>query len=1139
MQIALRSDIRTGSTETIYDAAGRVVGTDRVSGLVITVSTNAAGVASATVTNSGTVVSTTSQILNAAGQVLSSTGPDGQTTTFTYNALGQQTGSTLPNGGTTSTVYDALGRKVSQTDPNGLKTSYVYDAAGDLIQTNYADGTSTSATYDGVGNKLTSTDQMNQVTTYSYNVAGQILTVTEPPVTNPATGTLVNPVTTYSYDQFGDEISSTSPNGNVAGGNPAAYTTTYQYDSFGNQTSKTLPALVTGNPPPVTSSTYDAFGRTLTTTDADGQVTLYLYDSASAALPELNADGSATTNTYSDSLVPAADQSNLGRLYAKFYFDTVGDYNNFVAGIGQSPPSNTANPNETVVYAYYTAADVQNGVTGAFAGSVKSITDNLIRPAAGDPRSPYTNVTTFQYDSNNNVVQESGPSGTINYVYNTATQRHTEIPARRDTDYANAVTDIVYGYNNMGELASVTVLKENGQTPAAVASSTLYDAIGGTSTTTLPNTVYTYDAGGRLETTLDSATGITTKYTYKPDTSYVQTETVTNAAGTTLASYTYSYRNDGLKTGETDVTLNTDGTTYDTRTLSWTYDGLDRLTQEKSVESAQSVDLNYTDNYSYDLNSNRTGETEDQGNTGSTTDTITSTYNADDELTKAVDANTGTTVYGYDANGSQTSVTHTPNGTTTPDRTTANEYDLQGQLAGSQVTTSAGTANTTYYYDDSGNPDNNLSPLEIGTGLLEEINLAPGGTTPVTTYYLVDTDNPTGYSQPIEQAATPGTPQITYVWGAQLISETYTTGATIPGVGTASSPTTYYLLQGAHGSTRLVTDATGNIVARYNYDGFGNALGFNAATALTTYLYSSMPFDAASGNYYDHARFYDSGTGGFTQADYGYSGSLNNPMSDLPYMFAGGDPINMLDLSGHAFGLVSFDVSFSFQAQLSSIDISAGSSMQLALQGVPTGATESEVLTEFVAGQLFGAAAFAAAPALEIAGGFIGSFAKLEVVQDFFSAFKSVLSGINIDATMTSDEANAAYIAAEVSQGKNAAELADPFMADTLVAQGRTSAAQQFVRVYNPAADAKLPGAFMTTLSQIRGMTAQQIREALALPYLPTDFTYVNVPVGTMVRVGRVAPSFGAGGALQVQLLQEIDLSNFTGGGPISGLLGL
>jgi hypothetical protein len=264
------------------------------------------------------------------------------------------------------------------------------------------------------------------------------------------------------------------------------------------------------------------------------------------------------------------------------YFATAADYQEYIAN-----PTGITQPNETIIYAYYTAADVQNAVTGAFAGSVKSITDNLITPAAGDPRSPYTNVTTFQYDSNGNVVQESGPSGTINYVYNTATQRHTE--TWTGTDYANAVSDIVYGYNNMSELASVTVLKENGQTPAAVASSTLYDAVGGTSTTNLPNTVYQYDLGGRMTSTFDSATGITTTYTYKPNTNYVSTETVSDpsvSSVNSVAIYSYTYRADGLKTGETDQTLNSDGTTYDTRTLAWTYDGLDRLTQETSTDTA-------------------------------------------------------------------------------------------------------------------------------------------------------------------------------------------------------------------------------------------------------------------------------------------------------------------------------------------------------------------------------------------------------------------------------------------------------------------------------------------------------------------------------------------------------------------------
>lgn len=123
---------------------------------------------------------------------------------------------------------------------------------------------------------------------------------------------------------------------------------------------------------------------------------------------------------------------------------------------------------------------------------------------------------------------------------------------------------------------------------------------------------------------------------------------------------------------------------------------------------------------------------------------------------------------------------------------------------------------------------------------------------------------------------------------------------------------------GAHGNTRLVTDATGKVVEDMNYGAFGNALGFNAATALTTYLYSSMPFDAASGNYYDHARYFNTGTGSFTQADYGYTGSLANPMTDLPYAFTGGDPIDMLDSSGH-FSLGGLSISVSIMAGLNGI----------------------------------------------------------------------------------------------------------------------------------------------------------------------------------------------------------------------------
>jgi RHS repeat-associated protein len=94
-------------------------------------------------------------------------------------------------------------------------------------------------------------------------------------------------------------------------------------------------------------------------------------------------------------------------------------------------------------------------------------------------------------------------------------------------------------------------------------------------------------------------------------------------------------------------------------------------------------------------------------------------------------------------------------------------------------------------------------------------------------------------------------------------------------------------------------DASGKVVQTFHYDSFGNALGFTPSSAITQYLYTQQYYDQFSSTYYDWARNYNTATGSFTQADYGNYGSLNDPMSMLPYAFTGGDPINMLDLNGH------------------------------------------------------------------------------------------------------------------------------------------------------------------------------------------------------------------------------------------------
>ena len=53
-------------------------------------------------------------------------------------------------------------------------------------------------------------------------------------------------------------------------------------------------------------------------------------------------------------------------------------------------------------------------------------------------------------------------------------------------------------------------------------------------------------------------------------------------------------------------------------------------------------------------------------------------------------------------------------------------------------------------------------------------------------------------------------------------------------------------------------------------------------------------------------------------SDFGYAGSLANPLTDLPYMYGGGDPVNISDWSGHDFSLTDTIASIAINTVLSS-----------------------------------------------------------------------------------------------------------------------------------------------------------------------------------------------------------------------------
>jgi RHS repeat-associated protein len=476
-----------------------------------------------------------------------------------------------------------------------------------------------------------------------------------------------------------------------------------------------------------------------------------------------------------------------------------------------------------------------------------------------------TRVTSYAFDLDNRVTSITSPEGTVNYVYDPATGRHTETwTANSDTKYA---------YDQLGRVQTVTVAKQNGATLGTPLVTTYYyTAVGNIDHITYPN-------------------GAETDYGYD---TLIRLTSVTNKKGTTvLSSYTYALENDGLRTGVTENQLETDGSTS-TVTKTWTYDGLRRLTQEAVTSSITAN--NYTDNYSFDLVGNRLTKTHAQG--GQTL-TVIYTYNNNDQLTSESGSGSSTysTTYGYDINGSLTSVTRTGSGA----ETDTYGYDLQNRLSSANISrTENGQAVTiaaNYTYDDSGPRAQAVVTTTIGNG-------SPSTT---STQYLLDPNNPTGFSQVLEEHTNAApSPSLSYLIGLGVFGQTNGSG------------TTSYLMPDGQVNTRLLTDSSGNITARYAFDAYGNLLFIPIGVLTppaTKILFTGQQLDPNLLRYYLRARYYDSSTGRFNRMD-PFAGISTQPQQLNKFVYTHGDPINNADPSGMWEGLVGLGVRISFWATL-------------------------------------------------------------------------------------------------------------------------------------------------------------------------------------------------------------------------------
>ncbi len=830
---------------------------------------------------------------NNHGQPTKRTDALGNETTYTYDAYGNLTSFTNPLGHTSSYTYDLMGNKLSYTNPSGKATAYSYNAEGRLVSITEPTGAKTIFTYTPGGYVHTITKPGNSLYIYVQDAHGNLVAYNDP------TG-----ATTYYTYNAKDQVTAIHD----ALGN----STQYEYDDRDRLTSITDPL---GNS---VHYTYDAMGRPTSAAYSNGRTEEYQYDALGQLTQisdNLGIRYQATYNALGKKTQELTATTRTGDSYT--YDITNRTYDNRGRLLTVSRPGN-----QTVSYAY----DALNHLT-SFTDAGGN-TQTFAYDAAGNLVShtdPMQGTTSMTYDAARHMVTLTDPKGnTTTYAYDDAGRTTlTTFPNNKTEQYTydqrgnmvkfkdKAGNEIRYTYDAVDHLTSIIYPDGNSDQYAYDALGRRISVSGGGSTVTM-----TYDALGRTLTEAVAtpfATTATTSYAYDdeagsetityPNGRMVKTEydlrncpsTISSTASPTspvfLTAATYTIRADNrpeqLTYGNGVTTTYSYGENlrptaimaaigesaplqylhmgYDPvgnilsqidsvslpRSEFYQYDALGRLTQfsvgTPNSTLTQSSSPTRTGSYNYDALGNRT--------------TTTMTQSGNNAISYASNA-----VNGYTQVGSQ-GMQYDGNGNLTSDGVHTYQYDYANLLVsvdngatatysydpmGRRIRKTVGTTTTDYFY--------------AGHQMIESTSTTQTGnsaTTQTTTDYV--------YS--------PRTDDVLMAWRGD---------------------DRYYFHKNRVGHTVAVTDASGNVVERYDYDAFGAPQFFapngteRAASAIgNDILFTGREYDSETGLYYYRARTLNPTMGRFLQQDpTGYDDGLNM------YAYVYNNPLNFTDPMG-------------------------------------------------------------------------------------------------------------------------------------------------------------------------------------------------------------------------------------------------
>ncbi|WP_284044627.1 RHS repeat-associated core domain-containing protein [Actinoplanes sp. M2I2] len=386
----------------------------------------------------------------------------------TVDELGKSSTSTRANSGLVTGVRDSLGRTSSMS----------YDKAGRQTGITDSGGAQTKTEYDEAGNKIKQTSATGGITTYAYTDDGLMASVTE-------------------------------PRGNVEGADKERFTTHYEYDRAGNAT-RAVDALDN-----VTTTTFDALNRPVSSRDANGHTTRYTYNdddqprTVTAPNAEYDADDPEEESTFysygEDGSLSSVTDPRGNR--TSVYYDDAGRVLRSTDPIGRSTYAKyDADSNR--IQTLTLGEDDELDDLSAQELAKRTVVDeyDIVNRLAKRTTGAGGPVYTWGYDAKDRTTSHGDPAGVRTVVYDDEDQIRSV--TRKEAGRADETFG--YDYDARGNIT-------DRQYPDGTTVSYGYDAASRITSLTAQGATwgFGYDAAGRrTSTTLPGGTGLTEKRVY-------------------------------------------------------------------------------------------------------------------------------------------------------------------------------------------------------------------------------------------------------------------------------------------------------------------------------------------------------------------------------------------------------------------------------------------------------------------------------------------------------------------------------------------------------------------------------------------------------------------------------------------------